>query len=266
MTERIPLSIDRQASRAVRDVVLATAASLPMSFLAVSGRGEAVAVDGRGDWSERARVAVDEGARGVLVVAPGVAGAGSAARLADAGVPIVLDAPWRHAVLLTRMAPDFRATRSHRTMLEARTTVALPSELADAVADLAFSARALLGSTLSSRRTPIVSERQVITVWTPSPGFLVRLSATVSPEPPGRAWFRLIGERQTVTLELPSPGSGDSGIGELITADGTTSAPSVFESSHRAALVRLERAMSGDVVSTDVIDYLSATADDAAID
>ncbi|RII91539.1 hypothetical protein DZF95_09800, partial [Clavibacter michiganensis] len=99
----LTLRIDPAASTTHAHAAVATLASLPESFRRTDDAGDVVVVAGGDGWAARARDAAAAGARALLVLDPGPAADADLAALADAGVPVVLDVPWRHDEAVRRV-------------------------------------------------------------------------------------------------------------------------------------------------------------------
>jgi len=253
VTEPLTLTIDSAATPPAQNIARATAATLPQSFRLVSGGGDVVMIDGRGAWTERSLAAIASGAKAILVVDPSGASHENLTEVLDTEVPVILDTPWRHNGVVSRISPYFQKVDAHGGMLEARVTVPSSSLLRESITALAFTAQALLGAPIIGLED-VAARPDHLTVFGSTHDILIRLSAVTGPIP-ANAWFRLAGSNAMVTVTVPSSESGASGVGTFTDADAKITVPFAFESAHRSALALIARVLHQRLVPTDIADF-----------
>jgi len=256
----LTLRIDPAASATHAHAAAATLASLPESFRRTDDAGDVVVVAGGDGWAARATSAARAGARALLVLDPVPAADSELAELAAAGVPVVLDVPWRHDEAVRRVAPRIHRLAAPGALLEARATVADPGDLPGAARALALTAQTLVGSPLAELAPLAETPDHLMLTGTTETGVHVIVSALVTAHAHACATFRLIVGDRAAHVALPAPGTAAPGRSSVTDAAGREDLPVVFESGHRTAMRLARDAAHGRCVPDDVADLRSLLA------
>ena len=229
------------------------AAELPRSVRLTSDPSGAVAAVGGERWTDAVEQIVRAGAEAVVVRRPGAARREDLARLAELGIPIVLDRPLARAdALLAAHAAIDGAPPFATVVVECHApTRALRDALRDAVAWT----RVLVGGAV--RATSPSSEGMspgggALALLQAPGGVAVSLLAATSPGSPPLGRVRATGLGETL-VEF----DGDEQQLRIVVGDATGHRvlPRLFEAPERVALRRATAALTGGEVPNDLEDF-----------
>jgi hypothetical protein len=231
----------------------AAVAELPLSArLADAPSGAIVVVPGGPGWVDGASAAVSAGAVAVLVAGVGFESSADLRRLAEAGIPIIIERP----LLRTDAAADAVAARTAASSeMSPRIIVAEAAasraRLAAAMQDAVGWLRILAGETPT-----LVAADQGLVLLEASAGISATLTSVATGRPgAGRIRVQALGEVITdVEVE------GRATYVTTASAAGRLIAPQRFESSERLALRRALEAVAGHTVPADLDDLLADAA------
>lgn len=240
------------------------AAVLPSSFRYTEGDTDVVGILGDGDWAQRAADAVEQGARGVLVVDPGLGSTESLVRLravlSRRSAALVLDRGWASSPSLDFAAEEFDRLAAPSALVESRL---------DASPDAEASATLLAHLALVRASVSPVRELRMLRVdatgydalGTLEGGADVNLSAIFSHALTQAATVRIVRPESTVLLELGAVDVAAPGRLSVLGRAGRRVPLLPFETPHRGAWRRLHAAVTDGTTTTD----LDAFVDDAEL-
>jgi hypothetical protein len=234
----VPLSIAAE-SPLLQQRLAKTLATLPQSFRAEGdvATAKAVLIAGTGDWATRAALAIETGARAVIVTDPGITEPDAVLALADradeAGVVVELAERYAGDPTLLRHRPDLiqHLAATSTILISQVGDFATP---ADAALDMVRTLRAL-GQTL--RVTHIWQTTHCVLVRGTAADKLFEGIATASSAGTSQQ-IEALGFGRTLRLSLRGDGSARPSDLRLANAKGERRLPQVFESVDRAALLR----------------------------
>lgn len=234
------------------------AAVLPESFRYTDGPADVVGLVGDAEWAANAAAALDDGARGVLVVDPrpvsGAALDGLRAAASRRAAPVILDRGWASSPSVLAAAEEFARLVVPTALVETRVDV---PGVADPEAAL-LAHLALVRATVGA-----VTELRLLHADSTGYSALGRLGAAVdldltavfSAALTSAASVRIARPESTVLLEL---GPVDvAAPGRLRVLDGAVRRLPLlpYETPHRAAWRRLHRAATGGGPTADLDDF-----------
>jgi hypothetical protein len=228
-------------------------ASLPVSLVAAgpdAGGPDLVAVDGGPGWPQRAADRLAHGVRGLVVIQP-VPVAPAEVPTAS-GVPVVVDYRFAGNPAIETAADAF-----------ARWPADAMIEVSVVGSDSADLGRILVDQLATLRRLGQAAAELDRLTWRASGYYLRGATATGSPllvsahvtiGEPSALRVRGLAADGAVELTVPNPGTARPAYLVRITRDGATTAPSLWETSHRAAWRRLHAAVTETQPTADLSD------------
>lgn len=256
----VQLSYDVAASRVPG--FASVAATLPMSLRPVrEGENADILVIGGDAWTVDALVALGRAPRGILVVDPRPVAADEvrslAAELNRVGIVVALAEDLAGNPAVAAVTEAAGAALSRASAVWATVSSTAPSN-AGALA-LVRLLRALGYSDL--RTEAIDVPRGFLLTGTTAEGVAVTAHAVPSSIDDGQAHVRVQGFDATVSLTLPPVSTTRPAIAAVTDASSERVLPSIYETAHRSALVRLVRAIRDNEKTASP---LTAFADDLA--
>lgn len=237
MVSATQLSVAGPESPVLTEVV----ASLPVSFaFAQDSAPDVRIVSGDGDWVARAREALAERARGIIVTDPSIVPVESVRALArDAIIPVVLSEAWAGNPAVTEVRA--RWGESIRAAMSVECTVTEPLDGEERQALLLRQARVLRG--LGVRGVVLsggsVSTRAYSLVGESSTGQQVSLFAVTSSGAPTALTVSLMGDGSSVRVSVPAATSARPAHASRLTPGSGEVLPTIWETAHRAAFRRM---------------------------
>ncbi|WP_066517437.1 hypothetical protein [Curtobacterium ammoniigenes] len=240
------------------------AASLPELLRIVDDHADLSAVSGT-DWAAAAARAVEEGARGVLVVRPappalGVDGYDDAVeRLRAARTPVVVATEWAHNPAVDTARVRMQPLLQDRVHASLRVTVPTGSDTQRVLLDALALLRAAIGgiAALSTVRwdTHGFDLRGAV-----DDSIEVSISAVVTDAVNAGADLRLTTRQRAIRLELPTADTARPGLVTVSGPEGATGLPTEWETSDRAAWRLLAELVERGGSTSDLDDLLADIA------
>lgn len=230
--------------------------SLPMSLAFGGPDADLHALTGAPGWTSRAVSALDNGARGIVIINPVAEDARLLERRADgARVPVVIDYPAASNAAVADAAPHFVAAASRAALFNACVSIRSSAGLQQAKLDLVAVAERLVGPLKDLRTLRSSHLGFSIAGALPSSGAPATLSGTVSSASPYRIHATLITDDGILEIQLPEPATARPAEMTVTDAGGMTLYPTVFESAHRSTWRRLHRLVLAGELPTDLADF-----------
>lgn len=255
------LSARAYGSPALHRRVAAIVASLPASFRTTDGRADVVALDGDGNWTERAEEALRKDACAIVVGDPEAQDArGLLATAERLGATVALDTPWAHNPAASSAATELSHWLSDAGLLEVE--VISPAGrpiLATLPAQLAL-VRVVSGPVRAAKLVAATAHGYTL-LGSAEPDTRVKLVTIMTDARPTAASVRFIGREGSVELSIPDPSTSRPAHLTVTTPDGSTLMPTIFESARRSVWRATHTAVTTDRPLND----LDGFVDDADI-
>lgn len=237
------LRVSASADALTAGDVVPVVASLPISFASGTPgeRADVVAVGGGPGWPRRLGEALGQGPRGLLIVDPTPVQPDEVPDVSS--VPVVVDYRFSGNPALSGAADEFGGWPSEAMI-----------EVAAVVPDEANLEATLIDQLATLRRVGQPATRLTRLTWRPSGYFLsgsttggspLLLTAHVTSGAPPSLRVRGLARDTVVELTLPDPRTARPAILVRTTPAGSTTTPTLWETSHRASWRRLHAAVSG---------------------
>jgi hypothetical protein len=241
--------------------VAAMVASLPASFHITDGRADVVALDGDGEWTERAEEALRDGARAIVIGDPEAQNArGLLASAERLGANVALDSPWAHNPAVSAAATELSHRLTDGGLLEVEViSPAGAPVLATLPAQLAL-VRAVSRPVTTAKLVAATANGYTI-LGSAGPDARVKLVTIMTDARPTAARLRFIGRKGSVELSIPDPSTSRPAHLTVTTLDGSTLMPTIFESARRSVWRAVHTAVTADRPLND----LDGFVDDADI-
>lgn len=251
MTEQLSVHQDSGA-----DFLGAVIASLPISLAFGGPDADLHAVTGTPGWTSRAVKAIDNGARGIVIINPVAEDTRPLeGKVVAAQVPVVIDYPAASNTAVAEGAAEFLAAAPGAALFNALVSVRSSPELQQAELDLVAVAERLVGPLKDLRTLRSSNLGFSIAATLPSNGAPATLSGTVSLATPYRIRATLITTDGAVEIQLPEPATARPAEVTVTGAGGMTLFPTVFESAHRSTWRRLHRLVLAGELPADLADF-----------
>ena len=246
------LTVGGRAGAIASGDVVPVVASLPISLVGSPDDRPAdlVAVDGVAGWPEQLRASLEDGTRGLVLVHPCPAPAGEVPD--ETSVPVVVDYRFAGNPALPAAGKAFSGWSADALV-----------ELAAVVPDAGDLPETLVDQLATLRRMGLAAAEVSRLVWdgggyyllgSTTGGSPILLSAHVTSGTSRSLQLRGLGAAVGVELTLPDPGTAQPAILVRTTPEGATTAPTLWETSHRAAWRRLTAAVTGVGPTSDLAD------------
>lgn len=241
--------------RATAPGAATTIASLPLSFAQTTARPDVVLIDGSEDWLEQVCSGARAGARAAVVIEPTTFQSGR-----SAPIPVVVDTAYAGN-------PSISAIRQHVSavetgaLLEVRAIMPTTVSAEQALRSLLSVIRATTDEVLVVPAVPINTAHGFTVQGTLSDGREALITLTKTNALPERVTVRVVGARTTVEAAIPAASVARPAVITVSEPDGAIQLPTLWETSHRAALRRVREVLVG----ADVGDDLSVFAADAEL-
>ncbi|KUM36778.1 hypothetical protein [Arthrobacter sp. EPSL27] len=241
--------------------VAAVIASLPVSFAPhpatpASAAPDVTAVAGHAGWTRRAAEAILAGSRAVVVTAPAAEDPQALAVVAEEnGAAVVLDQRWAGSPAL---APSHDAARAVVTealedaVLLDSVAICAPGE--DPLTLMADHLAAVLQSGVDLDGLKVVqrsSSGYTLAGKLPN-GAPAALQGIATASVPAAATISILTSTGRTDITLPDPSAAWPAEVRSVTASGSTTLPTIYESAHRRSWRRVRRLLSTGRPSTDL--------------
>ncbi|WP_255769990.1 hypothetical protein [Pseudarthrobacter sulfonivorans] len=257
MTMQLSVSADPEADAA--GAVSAVVASLPVSFGPAAGAPDVVAVAGHAGWTSRAADAIRDGAKGVVVSGPVAEDpAGLSAAAHAAGTVVVLDRPWAGNVVLDTANDAVHsivgAALDDAVLLD---SVAMAAPGADPLHLLAEQFAVLVQCGIEVRDVRMVQRNGngYTVAGVLADGIPVALQGILTSALPATASLTILTSAGRADVVLPDPAAAWPAEVRAVTAEGATTLPTVYESSHRTSWSRVHAHLSAGTQADDLAQF-----------
>lgn len=243
------LLVDATADAASPGDLVAVVASLPVSF-ATAAQGErahVAAIEGGPGWPRRLTEALDQGPRGLVIVDPTPV---RPDEVPDASVPVVVDHRFSGNPALAGAAGAFGRWPAS-AMIEVAAIVSDGADLEATVVD-ALAALRRVGQPAARLTRLTWGQTGYYLSGSTTGGSPLLLSAHVTRGAAPSLRVRGLAHDRVVELSLPDPGTARPAVLVSTTKAGAVTAPTLWETSHRAAWRRLHAAVRGDEPTHDL--------------
>ncbi|GAB3397753.1 hypothetical protein GCM10027568_33820 [Humibacter soli] len=226
-----------------------TLASLPISFESVdlADTVDVVIVDGNDGWAVRVEDAFARGARVVVLIEPT-----SGESIGHNPGPVIVDRVYAGNPAVAGL-PGVLADLSPSALLEIRATVKVGAHLGASLHGLLALARTSTNAELIDAQVVARSRGGLVVRGRQANGRPVLLTVTVTDAVPEGVSLRVIDAHAAVEAEIPSASTARPAIVTVADEFGRRQLPTLYETSHRAALRRardvIHRIGNGDDLS-----------------
>jgi hypothetical protein len=267
MTTQLSVSADPQAEAS--GGVSAVVASLPLSFGPAAGTPDAgmpdvIAVAGRAGWTGRASEAIRSGARGVVVSAPVAEDlAGLTATASAAGSVVVLDQQWAGNVALAESSGNVRgviADAIKDAVLLDSVAVAPPGT--DPLNLLTEHLAVILQCGIDLHEVRLIqrSGNGYTVAGVLAGGVPAALQGIITSALPSTASVSILTSAGRADVVLPDPAAAWPAEVRTVTAEGATTLPTLYESSHRTSWSRVRSHLSSGNPANDLARFTAVTS------
>jgi hypothetical protein len=257
MTKQLSVAADPQADAA--GAVSAVVASLPVSFAPAAGSPEVVAVAGHPGWTARAVDAIRSGAKGVVVsgaAAEDPARLSAAANAAEAVV--VLDRRWAGNVALDAANAKVRSVISaaldDAVLLDSVAMAAPGTEPLHLLADQ-FAVLVQCGIEVRDVRMVQCNGNGYTVAAVFADGIPVALQGILTSVLPATASLTILTSTGRADVVLPDPAAAWPAEVRAVTAEGSTTLPTLYESSHRTTWSRVHAHLTARTAPDDLAQF-----------
>lgn len=239
-------------------------ASLPIS-LARSAEpvAEGVAISGAAGWTGRAIDAIDSGARGIVVVRPRFEPTAELDRAARAKrVPVVIDSPWASNPAVAPARRQIDAITGEVSFVDLVATVSPEESLAPALDELRLLAFRLVGPTCGLRTIEEGGSSLLASAMRARSDVPVTFHILRAPVPEFAVRARVVAAGGDVDLRIPDAGTARPALLTTTNSEGSTLAPTEYESSHRHTWRRLLELIATGRAADDLAELARAMTPD----
>ena len=254
MSTQLSVSADPGADAA--GTVSAVVASLPVSFAPAAESPDVVAVAGHAGWTVRAMDAIRGGAKGVVVSGPAAedpAALSVAASAAEAVV--VLDRRWAGNVALDAANDTVRGvinTALGNAVLVDSVAMAAPgTEPLHLLADQ-FAVLVQCGIDVRNVRMVQCNRNGYTVAAVLGDGIPVALQGILTSVLPATASLTILTAAGRADIVLPDPAAAWPAEVRAVTAEGSTTLPTLYESSHRSTWSRVHAHLTAGTAPDDL--------------
>jgi hypothetical protein len=244
------LLVDAKADAASPGDLVPVVASLPVSFAtaAQGERADVAAIEGGQGWPRLLTEALDQGPRGLVIVDPTPV---LPDEVPDAStVPVVVDHRFSGNPALAGAADAFGRWPAS-AMIEVAAIVSDEGDLEATVVD-ALAALRRVGQPAARLTRLTWDQTGYYLSGSTTGGSPLLLSAHVTSGAAPSLRVRGLAHDRVVELRLPDPGTARPAVLVSTTKEGAVTAPTLWETSHRAAWRRLHAAVSGGEPTHDL--------------
>lgn len=240
---------EAQAAGAVALVV----ASLPESFgPAAEAKADVVVVSGQPGWTIEAATAIDEGARGIVVVNPAPENTDSLAAVAErSNTAVVLDQRWASNPAMPAAEDAVRSLAGRAAMLDSVATAPAGTSTGEVLADHLAAVVRVTGP-LDRLRVLHRGPQGYTATAVLANGAPVALQGILSDARPAALQLSMLVDDGGVSLTLPEPSAAWPARVKVTGPHGELLLPTLYESAHRATWRRLKEHLDASTVPSDL--------------
>ncbi|BCW58637.1 hypothetical protein [Arthrobacter sp. StoSoilB20] len=240
--------------------VASVVASLPMSL--APGQADTATlqgVTGTNGWAHRAAETITKGAAGVAVIAPEPGETQSLERLAASkAVPVVLGFRWASNPAIPQAAEAFKQAASDSVLVEVIAYIRGSIPTAQVGAELLVLAARLLGPLDDVRSLRTNKNGFTVAATFTGSRAPVTITAVVSNASDNDVRVRMLTKAGCVDLLIPAPDTARPATLKRTDPQGSLTAPTIYESSHRATWKRLAALASSGSTAPDLAEFEAA--------
>ncbi|OFI38530.1 hypothetical protein BIU82_04215 [Arthrobacter sp. SW1] len=241
--------------------VRATVASLPLSFRAADP-GETAhvhAVAGTPGWTAAALRAVDDGARGIVVVAPCVEDTSALAEAAEAaGTAVVLDLRWESNPGLAGAEEAVRSTAGRAVMLDSLAVSAAGSDPGTVLTEHLAAVVRVTGS-LDALRILHLGPHGYTAAARLANAAPATLQGVLSNAVPAGVELHLHSDDGGVSVTVPEPSAAWPAEVRATASQGELLLPTLYETAHRNSWRRLKDHLDAGTLPADLAGFARLT-------
>ena len=260
MTEQLTVASEPAADHAgsIPEVI----ASLPVSLArSTSAEADLVAVSGATGWTNRAMEAIRSGARGVLVVDPQAEPVHELKKVASQHeVPVVLNHRLASNPGVEVARSKVQSISGDISFVDLTASVVSTGTYSSALDELRLIASRLVGRIQGLRTLRRSEDSLLATGHCAGTSIPVTFAALHSPLGPFAAYARIVTASGDIELRIPSPETAAPAEVTFTDAEGTTLAPTLFESSRRSSWRRLIGFVDSRSQPTDLDEFAKANS------
>ena len=245
LTVRIEPADPRRAAAAA-----ATLASLPLSFVEAGRSPDGVAgtdvvvLAGSEGWADRVRATAHAGGRAVIVTDPLPAGdAGTLVALAPA-CAVALAETWASSPVVTSVVDRFAGSLGRTRLVDARTLEPRGGRTLREVLFAQLRAVQRLGLEVASVEIVAETATSALAVGSSTTGARIVLSAARSDTADGSLDLLLVAPDETIRIVVPDSATARPGRAVLSSACEAIEVPTMWQTAHRTAWLRLRDAVA----------------------
>lgn len=266
MTTQLSVYADPQAETA--GAVSAVVASLPLSFAPAAPAADAapaasgpdvIAVSGHAGWTERAAAAVREGAKGVVVSSPVAEDPAALTGVADAaGAVVVLDRQWAGNLALAGSSEDVHgviASALEDAVLLDSVAIAAPGTEPLHLLTEQFAILVQCGIEVQNVRMVQRNSNGYTVAGVLAGGTPVALQGILTSALPATASVSILTSTGRADVVLPDAAAAWPAEVRAVTAEGATTLPTLYESSHRTSWSRVHAHLSSRNPAGDLAQF-----------
>ena len=268
MTTQLSVSADPRAEAA--GAVSAVVASLPLSFGpaaafspaaagAEAGTPDVIAVAGHAGWTGRAATAIRGGARGVVVSAPVAEDPAELTGVADtAGAVVVIDRQWAGNVALAPASENVHGVIAEAlkdAVLLDSVVVAAPGTDPLHLLTEQFAVLVQCGIEAKNLRMVQRNRNGYSVAGVLAGGVPLALQGILTSALPATASVSILTSAGRADVVLPDPAAAWPAEIRTVTAEGATTLPTLYESSHRTSWSRIHSSLSSGNPANDLAQF-----------
>ncbi|MCO4239453.1 hypothetical protein [Pseudarthrobacter raffinosi] len=258
------LSVQADADAEAAGAVAAVVSSLPVSLKPADAAADLVAIAGYAGWTGRADAAIRHGAKGVVVINPQAEDPAALAAVAkEHGAAVVLDQQWAGNPVLAETQEDVRDLLA-KNLADAVLvdSVAHAAAGSDAAALLTEHLAAILtcGVEVSGWKSVQRTPHGYVVAGRLSNGAPLVLHGVLTSAVPATAKVSILTASGRADVVLPDPSAAWPAEVRTVTADGATTLPSLYESTHRHSWTRLRDQLLSGTPGSDLEQFATLTS------
>lgn len=245
-----------QQAGAVASVI----ASLPVSFTPAGPESEVRAILGIPGWASEALTAVGDGVKGLVIVSPSAEDVAPLERAAEAaGVPIVIDSRWAANPALAGTDAPVREVLAQAVLLDSVATATFDTDLESLLAEHLAVALRFAGELYDLRILHRSRHGYTASGRLPD-GAPVSLQGIITGSRSPGTSLNLLTAGGGVGITIPDSNAAWPAEARVVTTNGATLLPTIYESAHRATWRRLRDHLAAPSSARDLAGFSRLTA------
>ncbi|MET3174755.1 UNVERIFIED_ORG: hypothetical protein ABIB52_002606 [Arthrobacter sp. UYCu721] len=261
MTTQLSVRADADAEAA--GAVAAVVSSLPVSLKPADAATDLVAIAGSKGWTGRAGAAIRHGAKGVVVVRPQAEDAVALAAVAkENGAAVVLDQQWAGNPVLAASRANVQnvlIVAVADAVLVDSVAYAAPGTDPDALLTEHLAVILKCGLEVTGWQAVQRNRHGYVVTGRLSSGAPLALHGVLTSSVPATASMSILTASGRADVMLPDPSAAWPAEVRSVTADGSTTLPTIYETAHRHAWTRLRDQVASGTPGSD-LEHFAALA------